>query len=113
MARRQWQSGRSISTMKKTFPLQVPGKDAARVLESVKSELRKYVQREQRKKLPEGFNRWEFACKVGAEEASAAVKPLSEVVATVDAAAKAGAAGVFVEIVAVPGRKPDPESTIR
>lgn len=113
VARRQWQSGRSISTMKKTFPLQVPGKDAARVLESVKSELRKYVQREQRKKLPEGFNRWEFACKVGVEEASAAVKPLSEVVTTVDAAAKAGAAGVFVEIVAVPGRKPDPESTIR
>lgn len=97
--------------MKKTFPLKDPSKADARVLESIKNELRKYVQREQRKKLPEGFNRWEFACKVGAEEASAVVKPLSEVVDSVDASEKAGAASVYVEIVAVPGRKAEPEST--
>jgi hypothetical protein len=96
--------------MKKTFSLKDPSKADARVLETVKNELRKYVQREQRKKLPEGFNRWDFACKVGADAATAEVKLLSEVVDSVDAAAKAGAANVYVEIVAVPGRKFEPDA---
>jgi hypothetical protein len=56
--------------MKKIFSLKSPPKADARVLEAVKNELRKYVQREQRKTPPEGFNRWEFACKVGPEAAS-------------------------------------------
>ena len=92
--------------MKKTFPLQSPGKEPARVLERLKNEVRKYVQREQRKKLPEGFDRWEFACKVGAEAASAAVLPLSAVVGEVEALAQGGAAAVYVEIIAVPGNRP-------
>lgn len=96
--------------MKKNFPLKVPNKAEARVLETVKNELRKYVQREQRKKLPEGFNRWEFACKVGDDAAGAVVRPLSEVVDAVDAAAKAGKASVYVEIVAVPVRKFEPDA---
>lgn len=91
--------------MKKNFPLKDPKKADARVLEAVKNELRKYVQREQRKDLPEDCNRWDFACKVGVEAATAAVKPLSEVVAAVDAAAQSGAASVYVEIIALPVRK--------
>ena len=92
--------------MKKTFPLQDPKKPAARVLETVKNELRKYVQREQRKKLPEGFNRWDFACKVGADATSAPPLPLSAVVGEVETIARGGAAAVYVEIIAVPGTKP-------
>ena len=92
--------------MKKNFPLKDPQKPDARVLETVKNELRKYVQREQRKKLPEGFDRWEFACKVGAEAASAAVLPLSAVVGEVETLAQDGAAAVYVEIIAVPGNRP-------
>ena len=92
--------------MKKNFPLKDPQKPDASVLETVKNELRKYVQREQRKKLPEGFDRWEFACKVGAEAASAAVLPLSAVVGEVEALAQGGAAAVYVEIIAVPGNRP-------
>ncbi len=92
--------------MKKNFPLHDPKKPAARVLETIKNELRKYVQREQRKKLPEGFNRWDFACKVGADAATAAVLPLSDVIGGVEAAAQSGAASVYVEIIALPGTKP-------
>ena len=62
--------------MKKTFPLQIPGKDAERVLERLKNEVRKYVQREQRKTLPAGSARWLFACKVGADVATAPGVPL-------------------------------------
>lgn len=98
--------------MKKTFSLKDPRKADARVLEAVKSELRKYVQREQRKTLPEGFNRWDFACKVGADAATAAVLPLSAVVDTVDATARSGAASVYVEIVALPARKPEPDAPL-
>ncbi len=92
--------------MKKNFPLKDPKKPDARVLETVKNELRKYVQREQRKKLPEGFDRWEFACKVGADAASAAVVPLSAVVGEVETLARGGAAAVYVEIISLPGTRP-------
>ena len=92
--------------MKKNFPLKDPQKPDARVLETVKNELRKYVQREQRKKLPEGFDRWEFACKVGADAASAAVVPLSAVLGEVEALAQGGVAAVYVEIIALPGTRP-------
>ena len=51
--------------MKKTFLLQVEGKNPDRILEAVKHEVRKYVRREGRKTLPEGFDYWDFDCKVG------------------------------------------------
>ena len=37
----------------------------------VRTEVGKYVNREKRKVLPEGHDRWEFACRVGPEEATA------------------------------------------
>jgi hypothetical protein len=88
--------------MKKNFPLTLPGKDSQRVLERLKNEVRKYVQREQRKTPPEGFDRWVFACRVGADAASAPVVPLSGVIASIEAAAKTGAVQVYVEILANP-----------
>jgi hypothetical protein len=96
--------------MKKTFPLQVPGKDSQRVLERIRNEVRKYVQREQKKTPPEGFNRWSFACKVGPDAATASVKLLSEVIASIDSTAKAGGPQVYVEIIANPLHRPTAES---
>lgn len=92
--------------MKKTFPLQLPGKNPERVLESVKSDVRKYVRREQGKKLPEGFNRVIFACKVGKSAESAVEKALSDVVPSIDSTAKSGAPAVYVEILATPVHRP-------
>ena len=40
--------------MKKTFQLAVEGKNPDRVLDAVKHEIRKYVQRERRRDLPQG-----------------------------------------------------------
>jgi hypothetical protein len=88
--------------MKKTFPLQVTGKDSQRVLESIKNEVRKYVQREQKKTPPEGFNRWEFCCRVGVDKTAPQDRRLSEVIASIDTVAKAGNPQVYVEIVANP-----------
>ena len=57
--------------MKKTFSLHAPGLADARVVEAIKHEVRRYVKRERSKRLPEGFEVWEFSCKVGSDPSSA------------------------------------------
>ena len=94
--------------MKKTFPLQAPGKDDARVRDKIRHEVNKYVRRSRRKELPEGFAQWEFACKVGATAAAAEPRALKEVATTIDTVAEAGATGVYIEITAVPGQRMAP-----
>lgn len=90
--------------MKKTFPLQAPGKDDARVRDKIRHEVNKYVRRSQRKTPLEGFRGWEFDCRVGADEAGAERRALKEVGAAIDAVAATGAEQVYVEIVARPAR---------
>ena len=91
--------------MKKTFQLKEPGKDDARVVEAVKNEVRKYVKRERRKTLPEGFTLWDFNCKVGPDSATAEVTPLDDVTGAIDAVVKAGGVAVYVEILAAAGHR--------
>ena len=91
--------------MKKTFPLQVPGHDDQRVLEGIKNDVRKYIKREKRKPLPTGIDFWDFACKIGLEKAGPETKHHTEVIPAIDAAAKAGAAEVYVEILSIPGHR--------
>jgi hypothetical protein len=86
--------------MKKTFPLHVPGKDDARVLESIKNDIRKYLKRERRKPFPEGFDLWDFNCKVGPDQASAVPTTAGEIIPALDALVKTGADQVYVEILA-------------
>lgn len=85
--------------MKKTFSLQAPGKADARVLDAIKHEVRKYVRREHRKPLPEGFNRLEFDCKIGTSAADVTVVPLQDVSSALDAVARAGGSVAYVDIV--------------
>ncbi len=91
--------------MKKTFPLQVPGKDEQRVLQSIKLELTKYVKRERRKSLPPEADSWHFNCKVGSDGETAVPTPLPDVPRAVEAVALAEAATVYVEILASPGQR--------
>lgn len=94
--------------MKKTFPLQAPGKDDARVRDKIRHEVNRYVRRSRRKEVPEGFAQWEFACKVGAAVESAEPRALKDVAGAIDAAAETGAPGVYIEITAVPGQRLGP-----
>lgn len=91
--------------MKKTFPLHASGKADARVVEGIKYEVRKYVQRERRKALPEGFDQWDFACKVGATAASAEVKDLPSVASAIDAIVQTGTDSVYIEVIAAAGHR--------
>ena len=86
--------------MKKTFPLNAPGKDDARVRDKIRHELNRYVRRERQKKLPEGFTRWSFDCRIGRDTTSAETRPLKEIGNTIDSIAQAGATDVYIEIVA-------------
>jgi hypothetical protein len=89
--------------MKKNFPLQAEGKHPERVLETVKHEIRKYFKRERNRDVPKGADFWDFDCKVGMNAETAEVVRVSAVIEAVDAAAKAGATSVYVEILSKHG----------
>ena len=104
--------------MKKTYPLSAEGKHPDRVLEAIKHDIRKYFKRERSRPVPTGADFWDFDCKVGADAASAETVRVGAVIEAVDAAAKAGAAAVYVEIlskhgvyVPAPAKPPTPDST--
>ena len=95
--------------MKKTFPLQVEGKNPDRVLEAVKHVVRQYARREGRKTVPAGFDYWDFDCKVGLNPQDAEAATFAQVVPLIDAVAKTGAAACYVEVLSKPvirARKP-------
>ncbi|MBI5382518.1 MAG: hypothetical protein HZA31_11510 [Opitutae bacterium] len=92
--------------MKKTFPLTLPGKDAQRVVEAVKLEVRKYMKRERRKRPPEGVDGWDFNCRVGPDAATAVGQPVSVLIPAIEEAAKAGAPAIYIEILAAPHIRP-------
>ncbi len=93
--------------MKKTFPLHVPGKADPRVVDAIKHDVRKYVKRERRKILPEGFTLWLFDCRVGATPDTAEPVELDRTSAAIDAVVAAeGSTHVYVEILARAGNRP-------
>lgn len=91
--------------MKKTFPLDVPGHQPPRVIEAIKSDVRKYVKRERRKPLPEGVDFWDFDCKVGLGEAAPEPKHVEELIPAIDQAAARQCGSVYIEILAKPGHR--------
>jgi hypothetical protein len=96
--------------MKKTFPLTSPNHQPARVVEQIKSDVRKYLKRERKKPLPEGADFWDFNCRVGLGDASPEARHVEEIVPAIDQAAASASASVYIEILAAPGhrrKKPD------
>ena len=51
--------------MKKTFELTDSKLKPARKVEAIKAQINKYIKRERRKQLPEGFDFWDFNCSFG------------------------------------------------
>ncbi len=91
--------------MKKNFPLTSPAHQPARVVEQIKSDVRKYLKRERKKSLPEGVDFWDFNCKVGQGDNTPVIKHVEEVIPAIDEAAAAGCAAVHIEILATPGHR--------
>lgn len=98
--------------MKKTFQLQIEGKNRDRVLEATKHEIRQYIKRERRKPLPEGVDFWDFDCKFGATSDAAEVVHPAKITELIDALNAVGGAAFYVELLAKPGyRQAMPEGS--
>ena len=91
--------------MKKTFTLIHPKTKPARLAEAIRSDIRKYVKRERRHALPEGFDFWDFDCKYGATEAEAKVVHLAELGKHVQQAEKEERESFYIEILAKPAKR--------
>jgi hypothetical protein len=88
--------------MKKTFKLNVEGKNSDRVLDAIKHEIRQYIKRERRKVLPDGVDFWDFDCQFGLSQEAAIGVHFANITALIDAAAKDGADAFYLELVAKP-----------
>ncbi|MGR6872261.1 DUF6172 family protein [Pseudomonas sp. HK3] len=86
--------------MKKTFTLAHPKKKPARVVDAIKSEVKKYIKRERNKKLPQDTNYWAFDCKFGMTEDEAHEVHQNAIGKMIDAAVVAGQDSFYVEVVA-------------
>lgn len=65
--------------MKKNFSLIVDNKSLDRQVDSIKYEVKKYISRERRKKLPEGADYWDFDCRIGKDKGTASGVHISKI----------------------------------
>jgi len=91
--------------VRKTYQLNIEGKNRDRLLDAAKHDIRKYIKRERAKALPVGVDFWDFDCKCGASEATASVVPFADLISSADALVKEGGDQFYVEVVAKPGHR--------
>jgi len=91
--------------MKKTFKLVHPKIKVARLVESIKNEIRKYLKRERRKSLPENIDFWDFNCKFGETEESTTVIHVDDITKNIDQAESKEFESFYLEIIAKPGHR--------
>lgn len=98
--------------MKKTYKLTHPKIKVARLIDSVKHDVKKYLKRERNKKLPQGVDFWDFDCKYGNTENDAVMIHVSAINKNIDEAEKNKLESFYLEIIAAPGyrkKKDNPE----
>ena len=91
--------------MKKTFKLTHPKIKAARMVEAVRRDVKKYLKRERRKELPEGVDFWDFDCKFGPSAEQTEVIHVADIGKSIDAAEAQQLESFYVEILAKPGHR--------
>ena len=91
--------------MRKTYLLNIEGKNRDRLLEASKHDIRKYVKRERSRALPEGVDYWDFDCKFGASEDTAAGVHFATLSRLIDTVAHDGGEQFYVEVVTRHGHR--------
>ncbi len=91
--------------MKKTFSIKAANKKPARQVDAIKHEIKKYIARERRRDLPEGFDFWDFACQIGAIQQSAQEIHLTKVNAMIDQLVNEGKEEFYLSVSAVPRKR--------
>ena len=89
--------------MKKTFSLTHKTLKTARLVDSIKHEVKKYIKRERNKQLPEDVDFCDFDCKFGHTEESAEVVHLSAINKHIDEAEKLELESFYLEVIAKSG----------
>lgn len=89
--------------VKKTFPLNIEGKQRDRVLDATKHEIRKYMQRQLRVPLPEGVDYWDWDCRCGSSPETAEVTHYAAITKRLDEVAASGSAAFYIELLAKNG----------
>lgn len=89
--------------MKKTFALTHETLAAARVVEAIKHDVRKYLKRERAKALPKGVDFWDFDCRFGASAATSQPVHVAEINTLISQAEADQLAQCYIEIIAKPG----------
>jgi hypothetical protein len=88
--------------MKKTFELTHPKIKVARMVESAKHEVKKYLKRERNKTLPEGEDYWDFDCKIGKSEQTADVIHVATISQEIDTILAEDVTSFYLEILVKP-----------
>jgi len=91
--------------MKKNFVLSHPKLKVARLIEAAKHDVKKYIKRERKKKLPEDVDYWDFDCKYGHTEQKAKTIHISEINKCIDEAEKLQLESFYLEILAKAGHR--------
>lgn len=98
--------------MKKTFLLTDPVHKPNRVVEAIKADIKKYIKRERRKKLPEGFDFWDFNCSFGDTAEEKKEIHTTEITKFIDDAASRNLEKFYLEVLATArkrSKKPKPD----
>ena len=85
--------------MKRTYQLNIEGKNRDRLIEASKHDIRKYVKRERSRPLPKGVDYWDFDCKFGHDEAAATTVHFATLMGLIDTAVSEGANQFYAEVV--------------
>ncbi|MDX8404807.1 MAG: DUF6172 family protein [Mariprofundus sp.] len=88
--------------MKKRFDLTHPKIKTARLFESVRADIKKYLKRERRRALPDGAAYWAFDCKFGPTAEEATVIHVADIGKAIDEAEAQQLTSCYVEILAKP-----------
>lgn len=91
--------------MKKTFKMTHPKIKVPRLVEAIKHEVKKYLQRERRKPLPPDVDFWDFDCRFGADEATSEVIHVADINKAISRAEEQQLEAFYLEILAKPGRR--------
>ena len=91
--------------MKKTFTLTHAKIDVARLYESARSDINKYLKRERKKTLPEGGDFWDFDCKFGLTATDAESVHVADISKHINTAEAQQAESFYVEILAKPAQR--------
>lgn len=101
--------------MKKTFKLEDGKRHPDRIIDAIKHEVRKYIKREKKKKLPENTDFWKFECKSAINSEEPQTLDFLDITKAIDNAASSKAETLYLEIIAkatVKEKKEKPQETI-